>query len=117
MGALALLDISDAETYLGEIDDIARECRDLGPMAVEIESVRAQVELLRTTRLGIQSLTPAESRLLPLLTTHLSFREIGEQLHVSPHTVKTQAISIYRKLGATSRAAAVETAREIGLLA
>ena len=35
----------------------------------------------------------------------LSFREIGEQLFLSPHTVKTQAGSIYRKLGVSSLAA------------
>ena len=33
-------------------------------------------------------LTPAELRLLPLLSTRLSFREIGEQLSVSRNTVK-----------------------------
>jgi LuxR family maltose regulon positive regulatory protein len=62
------------------------------------------------------SLTAAELRLLPLLTTHLSFREIGERLFVSRNTVKTQAISIYRKLGASSRAEAVDRAAELGLI-
>ena len=49
------------------------------------------------------TLTPAELRLLPLLATYLSFREIGENLFVSRNTVKTQAISVYRKLGVSSR--------------
>ena len=40
--------------------------------------------------------------------THLSFREIGERLYVSRHTVKTQAISIYRKLGVSSRSETIE---------
>jgi LuxR family maltose regulon positive regulatory protein len=35
---------------------------------------------------------------------------------VSPHTVKTQAISIYRKLGVSSRGDAVQQATELGLL-
>ena len=56
------------------------------------------------------SLTPAEQRLLPLLATHLSFREIGERLFVSRNTVKTQAIAVYRKFGVTSRSAAIERA-------
>ena len=56
------------------------------------------------------SLTPAELRLLPLLTTHLSFREIADRLFVSRNTVKTQAISVYRKLGASSRSEAVDRA-------
>ena len=59
---------------------------------------------------------PPNCRLLPLLPTHLSFREIGERLFVSTNTVKTQAISIYRKLGASSRSEAVRRASEVGLL-
>jgi LuxR family maltose regulon positive regulatory protein len=62
-------------------------------------------------------LTTAELRLLPLLATHLSFREIGNRLFVSRNTVKTQAISVYRKLGVSSRSEAIERATEIGLLA
>jgi len=61
-------------------------------------------------------LTPAELRLLRLLPTHLSFPEIADQLIVSTNTVKTQARSIYRKLGSSSRSEAVECARAAGLL-
>jgi len=62
------------------------------------------------------SLTPAELRLLPLLATHLSHREIGERLYISRNTVKTEAVSAYRKLGASSRSEAVERAAELGLI-
>ena len=62
------------------------------------------------------SLTAAELRLLPLLSTHLSFHEIGEELFLSWHTIRTQAKSIYRKLGVSSRSQAVARAREVGLL-
>jgi LuxR family maltose regulon positive regulatory protein len=65
---------------------------------------------------GPSSLSTAELRLLPLLSTHLSFREIGERLYISQHTVKTQAMSVYRKLGASSRSQAVERLQDIGLL-
>jgi LuxR family maltose regulon positive regulatory protein len=65
---------------------------------------------------GATSLTTAELRLIPLLSTHLSFPEIGERLHVSRHTVKTQAMSVYRKLGVSSRSGAIERAHEVGLL-
>ena len=51
-----------------------------------------------------------------MLTTHLSFPEIGADLFLSPHTVKSQAMSIYRKLGASSRSQAVARSRELGLL-
>ena len=61
-------------------------------------------------------LTGAELRLLPLLATHLSFREIGTHFFLSRHTVKTQAISAYRKLGASSRSEAVQRAEQLGLI-
>lgn len=61
-------------------------------------------------------LTTAELRTLQYLPSHLSFREIGERIHVSPNTVKTQARAVYRKLDVSSRAEAVERAREAGLL-
>ena len=53
---------------------------------------------------------------MPLLTTHLTFKEIGERLRVSRNTVKTQAISTYRKLGVTSRSSAIDRAIELGLV-
>ena len=70
----------------------------------------------RHRRAGSSTLTPAELRLLPLLATHRSFREIGGQLHISRNTVKTQAISVYRKLGVSSRSDAIERAAGLGLL-
>ena len=65
---------------------------------------------------GASSLTAAELRVLPMLATHLSFPEIAAQMFVSPHTVKSQAMSLYRKLGASSRSQAVARSRELGLL-
>jgi LuxR family maltose regulon positive regulatory protein len=62
------------------------------------------------------SLTGAELRLLPLLATHLSLPQIGAELFLSPNTIKSQAVSIYRKLGASSRREAVAYAQENGLL-
>jgi LuxR family transcriptional regulator, maltose regulon positive regulatory protein len=62
------------------------------------------------------SLTKAELRTLQYLPSHLSFREIGERIHVSPNTIKTQAQAAYRKLDASSRGEAVERARYAGLL-
>jgi LuxR family transcriptional regulator, maltose regulon positive regulatory protein len=62
------------------------------------------------------SLTKAELRTLQYLPSHLSFREVGERIHVSPNTVKTQVQAVYRKLDASSRAEAVVKARDAGLL-
>lgn len=62
-------------------------------------------------------LTTAEIRVLRYLPTNLTFAAIGDALCVSRNTVKTQAISIYRKLNVTSRHEAVQLARKLGLLA
>jgi LuxR family transcriptional regulator, maltose regulon positive regulatory protein len=65
---------------------------------------------------AVRDLTPAELRVLGYLPTHLSLSEIAEQVFVSPNTVKSQAQSVYRKLGVASRREAVKRAREAGLL-
>jgi LuxR family maltose regulon positive regulatory protein len=63
------------------------------------------------------ALTGAELRLLPLLaTTHLPVPEIATQMFLSPNTIKSQANSIYRKLGASTRNQAVARSRDLGLL-
>lgn len=81
-----------------------------------LDDTRAAVASERAVP-GRPALTPAELRLLPLLATHLPFQEIAGQLYVSRNTVKTHAMTIYRKLGTTSRSGAVAVARELGLLA
>jgi len=66
--------------------------------------------------LGPSSLTTAERRILQHLPSHMTFKEIGEQLHVSQTTVKTQALAVYRKLDVNSRSDAVRRGQELGLL-
>ncbi|MGZ8601940.1 MAG: LuxR C-terminal-related transcriptional regulator [Actinomycetota bacterium] len=114
--AMGLGDAAWAEGFLTHADDVIAHRPDLGTLVPEVAMARDELRVLRASAVGAPSLTPAEARLLPMLTTHLSFREIGGELFVSPHTVKTQAISIYRKLGVSSRGEAVRVAREIGLL-
>jgi LuxR family maltose regulon positive regulatory protein len=66
--------------------------------------------------IGGMMVTPAEQRVLQLLPTHLTFGEIGEQLHISRNTAKAHARSVYHKLNASTRTQAVRTARSLGLL-
>ena len=70
----------------------------------------------RFNRPGSSALTAAELRLLPVLATHLSLPQIAEEMFLSRHTIKSQAYSLYRKLGASSRSQAVTRARELGPL-
>jgi len=64
-----------------------------------------------------EPLTGSEIRVLRYLPTHLSAPEIAGELSVSTTTVKTHLRNLYAKLGAHSRAEAVERARALGLLA
>jgi DNA-binding CsgD family transcriptional regulator len=81
---------------------------------------RVAVEYARTRAARLRgwpgTLSDAELRLLPLLATHMTFREIGAQLYISRNTVKTEAISIYRKLGASNRSEAINRAIELDLV-
>lgn len=61
-------------------------------------------------------LSEREMDVLRLLPGSLSQREIAAELYVSFNTVRTHTRVIFSKLGATSRAEAVERARELGLL-
>ena len=65
----------------------------------------------------MSALTAAEQRVLEYLPTNLSYASIAEECFVSRNTVKSQAISIYCKLGVSSRYDAVNVARELGLVA
>jgi LuxR family maltose regulon positive regulatory protein len=114
---LALADLAGARTLMREIDQLLRHRPGLGTLVGEAASLRAQLAKQRgTSTPGASALTAAELRLLPLLSTHLSFPEIGDELFLSRNTIKTQAISIYHKLDASSRSQAVARAREVGLL-
>jgi len=63
-----------------------------------------------------QPLTEREEAVLRLLRGALSLREIGQELFLSANTIKTHTRAIYRKLGVTTRAEAVERGYEAGLL-
>lgn len=114
--ALMLSDTAGARTLLREVDEILRLRPGLGVLQDDFHGLRIRLDDLPVGLAGSSSLTTAELRLLPLLQTHLTFREIGARLYVSPNTVKTQAIAIYRKLGVSSRSDAVTRSMEVGLL-
>jgi LuxR family transcriptional regulator, maltose regulon positive regulatory protein len=113
---LALDDPAGARAALRQARDVLQQRPDLGDLPAQVRELEAVLERAGGAGGGASSLTTAELRLLPLLSTHLSFREIGERLFVSRHTIKTQAISVYRKLGVSSRGEAVERVQELGLL-
>ena len=114
---VGLSDVPGARTLLAEVDEILAHRPDLGTLTTQAVELRTHIGSVRSGRSpGPTTLTAAELRLLTFLPTHLSFREIGARLFISPNTVKTQAISIYRKLGVSARSDAVQAARDISLL-
>jgi LuxR family transcriptional regulator, maltose regulon positive regulatory protein len=114
---LALADVAAARTLMREIDDLLRRRPGMGTLAGQASELRTQLSTQRESGgPGASALTAAELRLLPLLSTHLSLPEIGQELFLSRNTIKTEANSIYRKLGVSSRSQAVTRSRELGLL-
>jgi LuxR family maltose regulon positive regulatory protein len=113
---IALGDPDGAHAVLRQAGDIFQQRPNLGILPAQADELRARLATMSRTGLGASSLTTAELRLLPLLSSYLTFREIGEQFYLSHHTIKSQTISIYRKLGASSRSEAVHHAQQLGLL-
>ena len=115
---LALADQAGARTLMREVDDVLRRRPGLGTLAGEAQALWDQLSKERGSSVpGASALTAAELRLLPLLSTHLSFPEIAQEMFLSRHTIKSEANSIYRKLGVSSRTQAVSRSLELGLLA
>ncbi|HKE98371.1 MAG TPA: AAA family ATPase [Actinomycetes bacterium] len=111
-----LADAAAARAMLREADELLQRRPDLGTLRREAVELHRQLDAIRMDAIGASTLTAAELRLLRLLGTHHSFRGMGEQLHLSRHTVKSHAMSIYRKLDASSRSEAIQRARDLGLL-
>jgi LuxR family maltose regulon positive regulatory protein len=114
---LALADPEGARTLMREIDDVLRRRPGLGILVGEAQALRGQLSRERGSDMpGVSALSTAELRLLPMLCTHLSFPEIAAEMFLSRNTVKSEAFSIYRKLGVSSRSQAVARSRDLGLL-
>jgi LuxR family transcriptional regulator, maltose regulon positive regulatory protein len=114
---LGLADAAGARDLVRGVEDLLRIRPRLGTLVEEAAELRRRTRALSDPNgRWASSLTSAEARLLPLLATHLSFREIGDLLFVSRNTVKTQAISVYRKFGVSSRSEAVARALDLGLI-
>ena len=97
---LALAEAGAARTVLAETERVLELRPHMGSLVEDARELRDRVAA--TSGSGgawAMSLTGAELRLLPYLATHLTFPEIASRLFISRNTVKTEAVSIYRKLG------------------
>ncbi|MDQ3286220.1 MAG: LuxR C-terminal-related transcriptional regulator [Actinomycetota bacterium] len=107
-GARAVL--AEARTILGDYPDAG-----MFPELLERQERKLRVRKTREGQLD-GDLTERELEVIGLLGGQLTTRQMAERLYVAPCSVRTQIKSIYRKLGVSSRDAAVEVARARGLV-
>ncbi len=119
-GAVGVIDKSCAPEHLfAAIDIVAGGGMVFSSEAVE--TLRAQLievfDLVSQRNMRRLALTPREMEVLYLLPTSMTLSQMAARLYVSRKTVQNNASSLYRKLGAAGRTAAVVSAIEQGLLA
>jgi LuxR family maltose regulon positive regulatory protein len=106
----------EARASLEEARSIVETCSDPGNVAEDLERVAKALTPGYRRVSGEGSLTERELEVLQLLEKGMSRREIARMLYLSLNTVRSHTKSIYRKLGAVSRAEAIQRAHEDGIL-
>ena len=87
-----------------------------GRTLARVEARHGLVDRARPRSGPIEELTDRELAVLHYLPSPMSQRDIANELYVSLNTVKTHCKAIYRKLAVGDRKAAVQAARDAGLL-
>jgi LuxR family transcriptional regulator, maltose regulon positive regulatory protein len=102
-----------AQVAIAEARSIIQSCPDPGMLTGRLEACDRAHRGRASS--GNEKLTQRELSVLQLLTGDLSERDISRVLYVSHNTVHSHVRSIFRKLGVSSRADAIERTRELGL--
>ncbi len=106
--AVALLD--EARSILTSLPDGAEA------QLARLEQLERRIAVKQPRLVSLADpLTEREMAVLRLLGGTLSLRGIGQELHLSQNTIKTHTRAIYRKLGVSTRQAAVQKGRESGI--
>jgi len=113
MVPFAMQGMSALSTIISHAGDLALDAAGRRLVA-DLETMRDALQ--RATR-STDALSDRERTVVAELPFAVSTKDLAARLHVSPNTVKTQLRSIYRKLGVSSWAEAVSTARRLGLSA
>lgn len=106
----------EARASLEEARSIVETSSDPGIEGEHLERVAKALTPGYRRVSGEGSLTERELEVLQLLEKGMSRREIARMLYLSLNTVRSHTKSIYRKLGAMSRAEAIQRAHEDGIL-
>jgi LuxR family maltose regulon positive regulatory protein len=107
-------------TYLDLLTLFAPQMRALATRGLFPPAIHAALTVERDDRADASTsamaeiLTEREREVLAALFQRLSYKEIAENLYISPATVKRHASSIYSKLGVSGRTEAIRAARELG---
>jgi DNA-binding NarL/FixJ family response regulator len=75
------------------------------------------LEVFSPVRPAPEDLSTRERQIIGLIAAGATNAEIGDQLSLSPNTIKQHASALYRKLGARNRPEAVRRAQRLGLIA
>ena len=116
---LSLHDVADGADLVGRAQSMLQRLPDPGIVGQYVARVQARHRLdnsSTTMSTVVADLTDREMAVLRYLPSPMSQRDIANELFVSLNTVKTHCRAIYRKLGASDRKAAVQAARDAGLL-
>lgn len=98
----------DVGALLADVRAILDDLPDTGVLPRIVERVRGELGEGPTLEGYGEELTDGERKVIRLLDTALTEREIAMELHLSHNTVRTYRRRLYRKLGVTGRRAAVE---------
>ena len=104
-----------AAEVMAEARSILGSCPDPGILAGRLAALGRPPQI-RYARSADQELTQRELRVLKLLHSDLSERDISRELYVSHNTVHSHVRAIYRKLAVSTRAGALERGRQLGFL-
>lgn len=110
---------ADAAALLAEAQRIVGACPDpgiAGRLVARVASRHGQASRPEPSPGLVEELTDRELAVLRYLPSPMSQREIASELFVSLNTVKTHCRAIFRKLAVSDRKAAVQAARDAGLL-
>lgn len=107
--------IVKAAADAGAVAYLSKET-DPGELAERLRAVVARPDQPWLPRVEVPELTPRELQVLEGLARGLANKRIARDLAISPETVKDYLNNVYRKLGVRDRLAAVQRARELGLL-
>lgn len=75
----------------------------LGELLTNLDSTQCSSNFTNSDQVGCPSLTKREKTIITLVSSGAQNKEIANQLHISPNTVKTHIYSIFRKTSSRNR--------------